>query len=75
MTRAEYLNWIQGITAQLAEERYPNNKQLQIVYAMGLCQRALADLCYIDSDNTSRVNRMYKQNTSKPTRPYRTKQQ
>lgn len=73
MTRTEYLEWIQSVTSRLAEQRYPDNKNLQIVYQMGLAQRALADLCYIDSENGHQVNRMFKRNISGPTRPFQAK--
>lgn len=73
MTRAEYLDWIQNISHNLAKEKYPDNQQLQLIYAMGLCQRALADLCYDDSNNTYKVNSMYKRNTTQATEPYKSK--
>lgn len=62
MTREEYLEWIQTITGQMAQA-YSDDPHLQLAYKLGLTQRALADLCYIDSHNTSRVNSMYKRNS------------
>ena len=62
MTRDEYLQWIQRVTHELARSKYPNNREQQLLFQLGLTQRALADLCYIDSDNTNKVNRMLKRN-------------
>lgn len=74
MTSQEYLQWIQRVSAELAERKYPNDKTLQLVYQMGMAQQALADLCYIDSDNAHKINKMLKRNINGPTRRFQAKQ-
>lgn len=71
MTRDEYLEWVRSVTYQLAHNKYPDNKNLQLVHQLGMLQRALADLCYIDSDNGNRVNKMFKRNINGPSRPFK----
>jgi len=73
MTRDEYLDWIQRVSTQLAVAKYPDNPRLQSIYQLGLVQRALADLCYIDTDNAHQVNRMLKRTMANEHVPYTTK--
>ena len=73
MTRDEYLDWIRTVSTQLAVNKYPDNPKLQAIYQLGLLQRAIADLCYIDSDNAHLVNRMLKRNMTRGYKTYTTK--
>ena len=65
MTRIEYLNWIREHSRTIAANKYPNDIHLQLLFQLGLVQRALADLCYEDSDNSRKVNRMFKRNENR----------
>jgi hypothetical protein len=75
MTRDDYLQWVRTVSNQLASIKYPDNTQQQYQYQLGLVQRALADLCYMDSHNMHKVNAMFTRNipnnTVKPFRPKR----
>lgn len=63
MTRDDYLQWVRTVSSQLATIKYPDNKLQQAQYQLGMLQRALGDLCYMDSMNTRKVNAMFTRNT------------
>jgi len=75
MTRDDYLQWVRSVSNQLANIKYPDNTKQQYQYQLGLVQRALADLCYMDTNNGNKVNAMFTRNipnnTTKPFKPKR----
>jgi len=74
MTRDDYLQWVRSVSSQLAHIKYPDNKLQQAQYQLGLLQRALGDLCYMDSMNTHKVNAMFTRNTpNKSIKPFKPK--
>lgn len=74
MTRDDYLQWVRTVSNQLAVIKYPDNKSQQAQYQLGLLQRALGDLCYMDSNNTHKVNAMFTRNTpNNNTKPFKSK--
>ena len=75
MRREDYLEWVQQVVEQLARKKYPDNPNLQQIHQLGMLTKALADLCYIDSDNMHRVNAMFKRNMDQPGKPFKPKRE
>lgn len=73
MTRNDYLEWVQTVVEQLAIKKYPDNINLQRIHQLGMLQRALADLCYMDSANGNKVNQMFKRNMESNGKPFKPK--
>lgn len=75
MTRNDYLEWVQEVVEQLARQKYPDNPNLQRIHQLGMLQRALADLCYMDSENAHKVNRMFKRNMATEGKQFKPKRE
>ncbi len=73
MTRNDYLEWIQTVVEQLAKNKYPDNPNLQRIHQLGMLSKALADLCYIDTDNGNKINAMFKRNMATPGKPFKSR--